>query len=188
MIRIIAGQYKGRVIPTLKTADYRPSTGKFREALFNILTSGQFKAEDFLNQAKVLDLFAGTGSLSFEALSRGALSATLVDSNAEYLKAAKEFAEKIGELERVSFLKTSAINLPYANQKYNLILMDPPYYKDLASKALKSLIAEKWLEDKAIIAIEVSKSEDIKLPHSIEIIDQRVYGNNKLIILQYVEN
>ena len=185
MIRIIAGKHKGRVIPTIKSADYRPSTGKFREALFSILTSGEFVKDEILQNAKILDLYSGTGSLSFEALSRGALSATLVDINQEYLKAAKQFSEKIGEVETTQFLKLSATSLPFSGRQYNLVFMDPPYAKNFINKTINSLIKNKWLENQAIIIADSDIREEISSNNKLEIIDQRNYGNSKMIILKF---
>lgn len=188
MIKIIAGKHKGRVIPTLRNADYRPSTGRFREALFSILTSGEFAENSTLENAKVLDLFAGSGSLSFEALSRGAASATLVDINEQYLKHAKAFAEKIGEAENVMCFKSNAISLPYSGKKYDLVLMDPPYEKNFIPKVLKSLMRESWLEDKAIIVADMSKMDNFEMPAKIVLINERKYGNSKLMIMRYEQS
>lgn len=188
MIKIISGKHKGRVIPTLKNADYRPSTSRFREALFSILTSGQYGEQEIIEHANVLDLFAGSGSLSFEALSRGAKTATLVDTNELYLRHAKAFAEKIGESANITCFKASAINLPYAGKKYNLVLMDPPYEKNFIPKVLKSLISEKWLEDEALIVAEMAKIEKFEIPEKITILDERKYSNSKLLIMRYEQN
>lgn len=188
MIRIISGKYKGRVIPTIKNADYRPSTSKFREALFSILTSAKFAEEDVIPNANILDLYAGTGSLSFEALSRGAQKVTLVDVNEEYLKEAKNFAEKIGADKDISCLKVSAFNLPYSGKKYNLVLMDPPYNKQLVSKTIKSLLKSEWLENGAYICLETSKYEDVDDIKNIIPINERRYGNSKLMIFRYEES
>jgi 16S rRNA (guanine966-N2)-methyltransferase len=200
MIKIITGKYKGRVIPTFKDADYRPSTGRFREALFSILTSNKNLLNSntttltestigngIIENSNVLDLFAGTGSLGFEALSRGANTATFVDTNDAYLKHAKAFAEKIGAAEDVKFLKCNATKMPYSSKRYNLVLLDPPYQKDLGSKTLSSLIENKWLENNAIIALEISKKDEINFPEVYSIVDERIYGNSKLIILRYEE-
>jgi 16S rRNA (guanine966-N2)-methyltransferase len=85
-MKIIAGKHKNRIIPTIKTADYRPTTTKFREALFSIMASGEFFDLQPIVDAKILDLFAGTGILSFESLSRGAKNVTFVDNNPNHLK------------------------------------------------------------------------------------------------------
>lgn len=185
MIRIISGKHKGRVIPTVKSADYRPSTAKFREALFSIVTSGRFKEINLLETSKMLDLYAGTGSLSFEALSRGANSVTLVDTNEVFLKNAKAFAEKIGELDNCSFLKLSAINLPQSGKKYGLVVMDPPYGKNMVVKTLKTLVKSSWLEEQAFIIIDCEKREDVTILKDMEILEERKYGNSKLVIISY---
>lgn len=184
-MRIIAGKHKNRVIPTLKNSDYRPSTAKFREALFSILSSGNFIDTRAINGAHVLDLFAGTGSLSFEALSRGAQSVTLVDNSHEHLDLALEFAKKIGEANNVNILINDATFLSKAPKKYNLVFIDPPYRKDLAIKSLICLVKNGWLVDNAVIAIEMDKRENIELIEKISLVKERVYGNNKLLILKY---
>lgn len=184
MIRIIAGKHKNRLIPTLKNAKYRPSTSKFREAVFSILTSGEFAKNKVLLNNKILDLFCGTGSLGFEALSRGSAMVTFVDINYEYLRAAKEFAALIGELENTSFLKLNAVELPKARQPYDIIFMDPPYNQGLVTKTIKSLLDGDWLKDNSIIVIELAANDDFVGFDNLKLIKQRVYGNNKLLILQ----
>lgn len=124
-MKIIAGKHKNRVIPVLKGSNYRPSTGKIREAIFSILTSGKFAEQQIFNNNTIaLDLFAGTGSLAFEALSRGVGEVTLVEINANHLRLAREFAISIGEEENSNFLNISATNLPKATKKFDLIFID----------------------------------------------------------------
>ena len=184
-MRIIAGKHKNRVIPSLKNSDYRPSTTKFREALFSILSSGEFVENPPFKGADILDLFAGTGSLSFEALSRGAKTITLLDNNKDHLKVAKDFAVKIGEEDNVKFLLASAISLPFASEQYSLVFMDPPYYNQFVEKSLISLIENKWLKNKAIIVVEMEKHEDLSIPQNVGLVREKIYGNNKLLILRY---
>lgn len=183
MIKIISGKYKGRIIPTIKNATYRPSTARLRESLFSILSSPCY--EDNLLDAEVLDLYSGSGSLAFEALSRGAKSATLVDIDENCLKSAKAFAEKIDRAEDIACFKTSAINLPYSGRSYNLVFMDPPYGKNLVSKTLTSLIEQKWLKSGSILVIEMEKREDFKHTGEFSTLDERKYGNSKLIVMKY---
>jgi 16S rRNA (guanine966-N2)-methyltransferase len=185
MMKIIAGRLKGRNIPTFQGNRYRPSQSRLREALFSILTSGEFGEQDILNDAYVLDLFSGSGSLSFEALSRGAKHSTMIDTDAEHLKLSVQAAEQFGEKDNVNCLRLDATNLPTATQKFNLIFIDPPYFNKLADKALKSIIARSWLQDGAVIAVEISRKEDLKLIPGYNIILERIYGNSKLIILSY---
>lgn len=186
MIRIIAGKYNNRIIITSKNADYRPTTGRIREAIFSILTSGEFTGNKlFTGQSKILDLFAGTGSLAFESLSRGASQVTLIDINANYLRAAKKFATQIGEIDRVSLLNIDATSLPKAFIKFDLIFIDPPYYNNLASKAVDSLKKGGWLKNGAILVLELAKIDDF-FDNSLELIKEKIYGDSKLIIARYV--
>ena len=187
-MRIISGKHKNRVIPTLKKSNYRPSTTKFREALFSILSSGEFLESQPVVGAKVLDLFAGAGSLSFEALSRGADSITLIDKNEDHLKLAREFAYKLGEEEQVTALLMNAVDLAQASSKYDLVFMDPPYYNNYIEKSLKSLITREWLAHNAVIAIEMEVRKEIEIPKRVEIVKEKIYGNNKLLILKYEQN
>jgi len=183
-MKIIAGKHKNRVIPTSKKADYRPSTTKFREALFSILSSGELADDQPIMGAKVLDLFSGAGSLSFEALSRGAASVTLVDNNSEHLKSALVFAEIIGEKDNVTTLNMNATNLSGSTYKYDLVFMDPPYYNGYVAKAVKSLQMRGWLKDGTIIAIEMSKRDEFQTPAGFRLVKEKIYGNNKLLILK----
>lgn len=185
MLKIIAGKHKNRIIPTLKNAKYRPSTAKLREAIFSILTSGEFIENPILPNSNVLDLFSGTGSLAFEALSRGARSVTLIDNTNEYLKSAKLFADNIGEGDNAIFLCMNAFNLPKALYTYNLVFIDPPYHKGLVEKAISSLVRGQWLENQAVLIVESAKTDDFLNPENIELVKERVYGNNKLSVLKY---
>lgn len=182
-MKIISGRLKGRLIPTIKNPKYRPSTGKLKEAVFSILSSME---KDFFVDKAVLDLFAGTGSLGLEALSRGAAHATLVDIEIDHIKALKNFAEKIGEAGNVTSLRLDATNLPASYNGYDIVFMDPPYSKSFADKALRSLEDKSWLNLGAIIIIELESKEVLVKSCSYVIIDERIIGKAKLMILEYV--
>lgn len=184
-MRIIAGKYKNRIIPFSKGYSYRPSTTKFREALFSIMSSGEFICNPLFKNADILDLFAGTGSLSFEALSRGAKTITLLDNKRIYLKIAQDFAIQIGETKNVHYILASAINLPLAYRKYSLIFMDPPYYNQLVKKSLLSLIQNQWLKPNSTIIVEMEKYEELPMLQNVSLIKQKIYGNSQLLILRY---
>jgi 16S rRNA (guanine966-N2)-methyltransferase len=184
MIRIIAGKHKNRIIPTLKNSHYRPSTGKIREAIFSILTSGEFSdGRLFTKESKVLDLFAGTGSLAFESCSRGAGDITVIDINADYLRVAKAFASKIGEMDKMTFLNINATALPKCKNSFDLIFIDPPYYQNLVSKAVNALKKSQWLKDGTIIVVEFAKNEHLT-DDSLEMVKEKIYGYSKLLILR----
>jgi len=179
-MRIISGTLRGAIIPTVKDSTYRPSTGKFKEAIFSILTSLQAL------QGKIaLDLFAGTGSLGFEALSRGATHATFLDINTKHLNLAKSFAEKHGLMEKTRFINTDSTNLMPTDRKYDIVFLDPPYAKGIVEKALAKLIKSEWLNPGALLVIEVGAKEDVVLPEICKELDMRVYGGSKMIMAKY---
>jgi 16S rRNA (guanine966-N2)-methyltransferase len=184
-MRIVSGKYKGMIVPIIKNATYRPTTGKLKEAIFSILSSGTI-AE--LDGANVLDLFTGTGSLAFEALSRGANFVLGIDREANHIKACKEFATKLSEQDNINFLVSDATNLPNAQKQYDIIIIDPPYFHNMADKTIISLHNKGWLNHGAILMIEVGRKEDVKIPEYYTLLDERIYGNTKLIILRYEAN
>lgn len=181
-MKIISGKHRNRIIPINKQADYRPTTSKFREGLFSILSSGEFAEIEPIIGADVLDVFSGSGVLSFEALSRGAASATLIDSNNEYLKKAVEFAEKIGEGDNIHTMCMDALRIRQANKQYDVIFLDPPYYKKLADKIIPLLIKYDWIKKQGIIAIEMDKRENLGVSNDLELVKEKVYGKSKLLI------
>lgn len=185
VLKITAGKYKNLLIPTLKTSHYKPSTSKLKAAIFSILSSGQFNFEWTIKNQNILDLFSGSGSLGFEALSRGAAHATFIDKNTTHLKSSKAFAQKLNSINSTSFLRMNAINLPKAKKQYNTVFMDPPYEQNLVTRAIKSLIASQWLKDKAIIIIEMEHNTELAIPNNIKLLKISEYSNNKLLILQY---
>ncbi len=183
MLKIISGKLKNRNIPIIPNPGFKPTTGKTREAIFNIINSWQFGPK--LQDANVLDVFCGSGSLGLEALSRGAKFVSFVDINVAQLNLLKQFIAQIGEEKNVGFIHANAKNLPYPNLCYDIVLMDPPYFKDLAFGALQSLQKSNWLTKPAIIIVETGATEDIKVPRGYEQIDIRTYSNNKILFLKY---
>lgn len=184
-MRIIAGSLKNRIIQTLPKAKYRPSTSKFREAIFNILNSYHMEDEINFNECEILDLFAGSGGLSFEAISQGAPSATLIDINPEYLNLTKQQAQEFDVLKQMKFIKADATNLPTATKQFDLVFIDPPYFEQMIDKTLRSLINKNWLKDNALIIIETPKTADIELLPNLIMQKQKIYNNNKMLILRY---
>lgn len=186
-MKIITGKHKNRVIPTIKNASYRPSTTKFREAIFSILSSGEFVETQPIIGAQVLDLFAGSGSLSFEALSRGAKNVSLVDINPKYLTIAEEFAKKIGESENVTTYSSDARTIYLGRNKFSIVFMDPPYDEQYINATLKNLDDINCLTQDALIVIEMSKYESCSFNSNFLLYTEKIYGNNKLLILKYAK-
>ncbi|AFC71103.1 16S rRNA (guanine(966)-N(2))-methyltransferase RsmD [Rickettsia australis] len=186
MLKIISGKYRNQIIPTAKNIKYRPSTGKLKEAIFSILTSGEFTGNKLFNEnPHILDLFAGSGSLAFESLSRGAGFATLIDIDTSSLRIAEEFAKSLNIEDKVNFVNINALNLPQANKAFDLVFIDPPYHKDIVPKVMKLLIKNNWLKDGTIIVIEMAKLDNYVLDENIEILCEKLYGKSKLLVLRY---
>ncbi len=186
-LRIIAGKHRGRKIFMKEGNDIRPTGGRAREAIFNILMHGQFGGENSpLIDKRVVDLFCGSGALGLEALSRGAAHVTFVDQSAESLGLVKSNLEYFGEEQSCKTFRCDSSNLPKAQAKYSLAFMDPPYKSGLAPKALASLANGGWLEPDAVAVAEVSQKETIDVPPMYTLIDQRDYGNNRIYFLRYV--
>jgi 16S rRNA (guanine966-N2)-methyltransferase len=186
MLKIISGRLKNRIIPIDPKAKFKPSTTRTREAIFSIINSWKF--EQTLQESNVLDVFCGSGSLGLEALSRGAKFVSFIDVEMAQINLLKQFVSKIGEEQNVGFIHSGATRLPYSNKMYHIVLMDPPYFENLASSTLVSLKKGNWLASSAIIILEVATQEDIELPEGYSQVDVRVYGNNKLLFLKYEQN
>ena len=183
-MRIIAGELRGRRLVDSKDIDFRPTTDRNREALFNILLCGRVVKEfgfDLID-ANVLDICCGSGSIAFEALSRGAKSATLIDNNNQHLDVAKQNSEILKIEEKCEFILADAkISLRNNENVFDLVFIDPPYSEDYSAIA-KNLIAKGWIKKDSLIVIEspVNKDIDDQLDY-LEIMDSRKYGISRFI-------
>ncbi|AIL64714.1 Ribosomal RNA small subunit methyltransferase D [Rickettsiales bacterium Ac37b] len=184
-MRIIAGKHKGRNIMLPTRTNVRPTTSKTREGIFNILNSGQFLKEgiSILHRAKILELFCGSGALSFESLSRGAEHAIMVDNNQENLNYVALNAEKLSESNNISIIRTDASFLPKANHAVDIVFIDPPYNSNVIESVLYKLQQQNWLKNDTIIVIDAFSKEDINIPLGYNHISQRIYGKTKIIFL-----
>ncbi len=175
-MRIVAGKFKGKkLIDSIHLKELRPTSDRNREALFNILFSAKFIKEinfDIVG-ANVLDICCGTGAVAFEALSRGAKSAFLVDKNMAHLEIAKKNAQILGIESDVKFLLCDAISLQESNVDYDLIYIDPPYSYNV-SEVIKNLLEKKLAKKKSLIVVETS--EENFAQESLKLLDRRKYG------------
>ena len=185
-MRIVGGRFKGANIVAPRGTGTRPTSDRVRESLFNILAHS---FDGFsLDEVRVLDLFAGSGALGLEALSRGASFALLVDNDPDARGAQRENIEVLGLTGSTRLFRRDAIKFGKAGNmgKFGLVFLDPPYGKDLAQKALMEISRGEWLEEGALCVIEESSSADFKTPEGFESLDERQYGNTKLIFLRAV--
>ena len=190
-MRIIAGEYRGRTLKTTTGPGYRPAMGKVREALFSMLESRGTTWEDTL----VLDLFAGSGSLGFEALSRGARGAMFVESAPNAVKVIKENAKLLQTGDgRVAVLENEAgkvLGRPPA-EPFSLVFIDPPYKLDLLERCLGLLVKNNWLADGAIVNAEVEARlvfHPERLPENIisalDLQVDRAYGQTRVLLWEH---
>jgi 16S rRNA (guanine966-N2)-methyltransferase len=181
MIKIISGKYKGLVIPSTENNDFRPTTNKVKQAMFNILFSKYFNIQDIKNQ-NVLDLCSGAGGLGFEALSRGFSNVTFVDINPNYIKNIKNFAKKIQAEDKIFAYEMDATKLKHLNRKqYNLIFIDPPYNANLVLNILKSLKENMDLTNSYIM---VETAKNFIIDFECNILLEKTYGVSKITLLQ----
>lgn len=155
-MRIIAGKWRGRPIEAPPGMTTRPTGDRVRETLFSMLTSrlGSFE------ELRVADLFAGSGALGLEALSRGAAAATFVELDPKAAAAIKHNAERLGAGDRVHILGCSALSMPKTDP-FDLVLADPPYASGSGTAVVKAVMSAGWLVRGGWISVETSRNEPI---------------------------
>lgn len=181
-MRVISGTAKGTKLNSIDNLSTRPTLDRVKEPLFSIIQS-------YIVDANVLDLFAGSGALGIECLSRGALKCTFCDKSYETIKMLKQNIEKTRFQE-----KSIVYNVDYKKclenikkEKYDIIFIDPPYKLDIAVDSLKRILQYNILTKEGIIVVETDEQErdlkQIEEIEKIEVIDVRKYGRVKLIFL-----
>jgi 16S rRNA (guanine966-N2)-methyltransferase len=183
-VRLIAGTFRGRRLAALGKGDagahLRPTTDRVRESLFNMLGGGRFG--DPFSQARVLDLFAGTGALGLEALSRGAAHVTFVDDGRVAGRLIRENLSLLDCADRARLICRDATRLPEAGTPCDLIFLDPPYGKGLGARALAAAQAAGWLAPGALVVWEESTAQ--QAPEGFAPQDCRRYGDSWITILR----
>ncbi len=183
-MRIIGGRFRGRTLagPKPGIGTIRPTSDRLRESLFNVLAHGYDEA---IEGARVLDLFAGTGAMAFEALSRGAAFALLVDDGTEARGLIRESQMALGlaGLSRVFRRDATKLGPISGMPPFSLVFCDPPYGKGLGELALSSALAGGWLEPGALIVLEESGDAEVALPDGFTQIERRDYGETQVLIL-----
>lgn len=184
-MRIVAGTLRGRALISPTHGGLRPTADRVREAVFNILAHGI--ADFTLTNARVVDLFAGTGALGLEALSRGAAFCVFVEDDAEARALIRRNVEAFGLTGRTRIFRRDATDLGIAGERdvATLMFLDPPYGRDLAGKALASAIAGGWLAPGAVIVAEERSDEAITPPAPLSLIDRRTYGDTQIVFLRH---
>ena len=182
-MRIVGGRLKGRMLKTPASRATRPTSERLRESIFDIL---EHRFPGLIEGARVVDLFAGTGALAIEALSRGAGFALFVDNGAaaRALLRANVEALALGGVTRIWRADATRLGSAPAGGPFELAFLDPPYGQGLASPALASLVVGGWLEPNALCVVEEDAKADIAAPIGLARLDERVYGDTKIAIFQ----
>jgi 16S rRNA (guanine966-N2)-methyltransferase len=179
-MRIIAGQWRGKALMAPPGQTTRPTGERARQALFNRIEHASWSPG--LRGAVVLDLFAGTGALGLEALSRGAEQATFVENDASALRALRANIAACGCADRAVVIAGDALAALHMARPANVLFADPPYRTGAASKALAGLSAAHVAPD-GIAIIETASGEAVLAPPGWRVLDERTYGAARTTIL-----
>jgi 16S rRNA (guanine966-N2)-methyltransferase len=183
-MRVVGGTLRSRPLAGPKSEVVRPTSDRLREALFNILTHAY---GDPVSGARVLDLFAGTGALGIEAVSRGAAYALFVDEGVEARALLRDNMASLGLGGVTRIFRRDATRLGPAHplDPFDLVFLDPPYGKGLAEKALTSAREGGWLTPGALLVVEESTDAGFKAPEGYEELERRQYDDTELVFLRF---
>lgn len=181
-MRIVAGKFRGARIEAPKGRATRPTSDKVRQALFNVLEHGEPELD--FEGARVLDLFAGSGALGLEALSRGARFCLFVEESAAARAAIRRNVEALGLTGAIKIWRRDATKLGPAGtlQPFDLIFCDPPYGKGLGERAIAAAVEGGWIKPGAIAVIEEHAEHVFAWPAPFQEIDRRRYGDTAIAI------
>jgi 16S rRNA (guanine966-N2)-methyltransferase len=177
-VRIIAGAWRGRTIEAPPGLATRPTADRVRETLFSMLASRLGSFEDL----RVADLFAGSGALGFESLSRGAASATFVERDSKAAAAIRRNAYTLGAAQRAQVIGGSALALP-RSEPFDLVLADPPYAVGSGSAVVAAVADAGWLAPGALRSVETARGAAVE-PGGFEVAATRVVGRAQLTLLR----
>jgi 16S rRNA (guanine966-N2)-methyltransferase len=182
-MRVVGGELKGRNIVGPASRDIRPTADRLREAVFNILVHAY---DDPFQDARVLDLFAGTGALGIEAISRGAVFTLFVDNGAEARALLRNNIEALalGGVTKVYRRNATDLGPAHPMEPFSLVFLDPPYGQGLAEKALASLRDGGWLKPNALLVVEEAKAAAFAAPAGYEELERRAYDDTEFVFLE----
>jgi 16S rRNA (guanine966-N2)-methyltransferase len=183
-VRVIGGKLRSRAIAAPKSQTVRPTSDRSREALFNIIIHAY---GDPVTGARVLDLFAGTGALGIEAISRGAAYALFVDDGVEARALLRDNVESLGLGGVTRIFRRDATNLGPAHplEPFDLVFLDPPYGKELAEKALASARDGGWLKSQTLIVAEEAADAGFAAPEGFAELERRTYDDTEFVFLRF---
>ena len=184
-MRVVGGRLRGRNLAAPKSNAIRPTSDRLRESVFNILVHAY---GDPIAGSRVLDLFAGTGALGIEAISRGAAFALLVDDGAEARALIGQNVDTLGlgAVTRVFRRDATQLGPAHPVEPFGLAFLDPPYRKGLAEQALASMRAGGWLVADALVVVEEAVDAGFAAPEGYEELERRSYDDTIIVVLRNV--
>ncbi len=183
MMRVVGGRCRGRRLASFRGLSIRPTSDRVREAIFNILK------HTISEETRVLDLFAGTGAMGIEALSRGAGKAVFVDKGSTAVSLIRKNLKICGLEERARVIKRDAVSaidlLSGRRETFNLVFIDPPYRTDLAEKTLRALSGHTVVEPDGMVVVELPRKSQKDLhPEGFSLVDERTYGDTAVYFFE----
>jgi 16S rRNA (guanine966-N2)-methyltransferase len=184
-MRVVGGEFRGRALIGPDDDRIRPTSDRVREAMFNILIAGAPALDP--EGLPVIDLFAGTGALGIEALSRGASYGLFIEEDAEARGLIRRNIDGLGLGGKTRIFRRDATDLgPCAHKgAFALAFLDPPYGKGLATRGLAALVDGGWLQDQAVVVIEERADAPLVLPAGLIEIDRRIWGETLAVFARY---
>lgn len=187
-MRIVGGQQRGRPLSSPKGTDTRPTSDRARQAIFNILEHAAWRTGDPIANAEVLDVFAGTGAMGLEAMSRGAHHCVFVENDAAAARVCQQNIDALNYRASASLLKLDATKPPprpsYMPPR-TLVFLDPPYGHDMGAQSLEALASKGWLSPGAICVMEMAKKRPEKIPQGFTAHNTRDYGVARVAFLEW---
>lgn len=187
-MRIVSGRFKSRALLSPSGKGTRPTSDRARQAIFNILEHASWRPFILPENAHVLDIFAGTGALGLEALSRGAADIIFIENDRAAMAACLGNIDSFGVKGETRLIKADALNpppLPAAATPRNLVFLDPPYGKGWGARALAAIAAKGWLAEDAVCVMEMSKKDPEETPEGFTLVDTRTYGIAEVRFMVY---
>jgi 16S rRNA (guanine966-N2)-methyltransferase len=182
-MRIVGGRLRGRNLAAPKSQAIRPTSDRLRESVFNILAHAH---GDPITGARVLDLFAGTGALGIEALSRGAAFALFIDDGAEARALIRQNVDTLGlgMVTRVFRRDATRLGAAHPVEPFGLVFLDPPYRQSMAEPALASLRDGRWLTPDALVVVEEAADSGLAAPVGFAEIERRTHDDTVVVFLR----
>lgn len=183
-MRIVGGEFRGRALAAPKSNDIRPTTDRTRESLFNILSHTYPEA---LDDTRIIDLFAGTGAVGLEALSRGCRQALFVEQGVEGRGLLRTNIESLGLQGRAKIYRRDACDLGFVGtaEPFHLLFADPPYGRGLGEKALASAAAGSWLVPGALAILEERADIQPVQQEGFTFLEERQFGETRMHFYRY---